>query len=394
MNILITNIWLANHGGTEVHVRDLACSLHNQGIHVEVYSPLLGAVANEIRSAGIHTVNSTDKLLEKPDLIHGQHFIPTMEVMARFSDVPIIYFLHDRTHIIDTPPKYSKIIKYVAVDYNCLDRLIIDNRINRELTDVLYNWVDTSRFKLRQDFSDKPARAMVFSNHARNDNYFLKIQEACIKKGIELDVAGIGFGNQVKDPERILPKYDIVFAKAKAAMEALATGAAVILCDYRGLGEMVTIKNFDHLRKYNFGMKTLNRSHDANLIIQEIEKYNPEENKKTALKIKKEASFDLYIDKLLNLYTETLEKYKQSSFQNNNSEDKRIIKQYLTLKRVLFYDKINKYKEDSKLHTTNLVNQINDIKSSWSYKLGRFLTFPLRFIYELIKSSRKSSSQT
>jgi hypothetical protein len=52
MNILITNIWLSNHGGTEVGVRDLAIAFHKRGLHVEVYSPELGEVADEIRDAG------------------------------------------------------------------------------------------------------------------------------------------------------------------------------------------------------------------------------------------------------------------------------------------------------------------------------------------------------
>ena len=34
--------------------------------------------------------------------------------------------------------------------------------------------------------------------------------------------------------------YDLVFAKARCALEAMAVGAAVVLCDTHGLGPMVT----------------------------------------------------------------------------------------------------------------------------------------------------------
>jgi hypothetical protein len=93
---------------------------------------------------------------------------------------------------------------------------------------------------------------LIFSNYASYNESYNTIKEACKRKGIELDILGRGVGKAVKSPEQILPDYDIVFAKAKAAMEALATGAAVILCGYDKLGEMVSIENFDHFRKFNF----------------------------------------------------------------------------------------------------------------------------------------------
>jgi len=48
-----------------------------------------------------------------------------------------------------------------------------------------------------------------------------------------------------------------VFAKGKAALESLAVGAAVVLCDARGVGPMVTSSQLDHLRPLNFGLRAL-----------------------------------------------------------------------------------------------------------------------------------------
>ena len=47
----------------------------------------------------------------------------------------------------------------------------------------------------------------------------------------------------VDRPEAILGDYDLVFAKARAAMEAMATGCAVILCDRVGAGPLVCRAN-------------------------------------------------------------------------------------------------------------------------------------------------------
>ena len=209
MKILITNIYLASFSGTEVYVRDLAIALHKKGMDVEVFTNLLGLVSNEIEEAGIHVVDSVDQLIHQPDIIHAHHFIPTMEVIRRFPDIPIIYFLHDRTHLVDSPPKYHRIVKYIAVDYNCLDRLLIDHRIEKEKTDVLFNWVDTKRFKIRSEINEKPLKAVVFSNYASSDSHFKNIQEACATMGIELDGIGLKLGKSVKNPENFLQNYDI-----------------------------------------------------------------------------------------------------------------------------------------------------------------------------------------
>ncbi len=403
MNILITNIWLSHHAGTEVGVRDLAIALYKKGIHVEVYSPELGAVANEIRNAGIHVTDSVQDLEMKPDLIHAQHFVPSMDVMTRFPDVPAVYFLHDRTHPADTPPKYSQVVRYIAVDYNCLDRLIIDNGIEEKDTFVLYNWVDTDRFKLRGNISEKPSRALVFSNYATKDNYFRILQEACARVNIELEGIGTGFKNETMFPEDILPHYDIVFAKAKAAMEALATGAGVITCDYRGLGGFVTRENFAHFRKFNFGMKTLTRPIEADLVIGEINKYRKDDILEAALMIRKEASFTSYVENILNLYHSAINEYHQRQDKKTNYDDIKTVGEYLSQKNIIIQKRINEisrrsfqYKKHSRVEKEKLIRryqdpilqmekEINLIKKSWSYRMGRCITFPARYIYELFR---------
>jgi hypothetical protein len=452
MNILITNIWLSNYAGTEVYVRDLAIALHRRGIHVEVYSPQLGSVAEDIRKAGVHIVDDASDLIRTPDLIHAQHFGPAMDVMLRFPNSPAVYFLHDRTYHGDTPPRYSQVMHHVAVDYNCLERLLIDNGIEEQETSVLYNWVDTSRFALRSSFAERPRRALVFSNYARPDNYFQVVQEACERAGIELDGAGAGLGNQIQQPEQILGDYDIVFAKAKAAMEAMATGAFVVACDYRGLGGAVTAEHFDYFRKYNFGMKTLAKPHDADLIVEEMQKYDATTAKAVAHRIREEASFDTYLDKILPLYHRVIKKHQEEGFRDTGS-DKSTLKDYLTWKQQQFKQRIEKKDEqlaerDQRLRAKdqelamknklldennhqltesnqqialkdqeeaenerllaekeqqlsvmnqNLVGNSEEIRrqvarnrdltTSLSYRLGRLITWPLRWIYDRVIKS-------
>lgn len=313
MNVLITNIWLNCYGGTEVYVRDLAIALQQKGINTEVYSPQLGTVAKEIQAEGINVTDDVTRLRHRPDIIHAHHYSPAIEALDHFTGVPAIYILHGREHPKDKPPKHRRVMKYIASDQNTLERLVIDEAIPVEHTDVLLNWVDIGRFVLRKDWKIKPERALVFSNYASGSNYLPIIKAACEKTGIELDCIGLTNGNALAKPELILDKYDIVFAKAKAAIEAMATGASVIPCDYKGLGEMVTIENYRRSREYNFGMKILNRTINVQSVEGEIKKYDPTVAKQVTALIRKEADMRLYIDKLLIHYTEAIDRYRQGS---------------------------------------------------------------------------------
>jgi len=326
MNVLITNIWLVNQGGTEAYVRDLAIELQGRGHTVEVYSPQLGPFAKEIESAGIHVCNAPSELKHKPQIIHAHQFIPCMEVASQFTNVPIIYFVHDYSFPGDSPPKLDQIGKYVAVDDLCLRKLVQDFHIEESRTAVIHNWVDTNRFRLRTQFSATAKRALVFSNYAHEGNYFKTLKETCVASGIELDGLGNGFNNSISNPEDILSNYDIVFAKGKAAMEAMASGAAVIVCDFRGLGAMVNTDNFDFFRKYNFGMYTLDREITPEMIRTEINKYDTNVARRISEKIRKEADFQNTIDQLLRCYEEVLTSSKIETESTVN--DKNVISTY------------------------------------------------------------------
>ena len=83
------------------------------------------------------------------------------------------------------------------------------------------------------------------------------VREACARFNLELTVVGRAAGTVSPEPEKILPEYDLVFAKARAVLEAMAVGNAVILCDGVGCGPYVSTANFAELRPLNFGVRAL-----------------------------------------------------------------------------------------------------------------------------------------
>ena len=147
-----------------------------------------------------------------------------------------MFFCHSWTDWISSPPLHPRILAYVAVDETCRDRLVLENAIPQDRVRVRLHAADLERFTPREPLPEKPARALVFSNNANHWTHLNAVREACKRAGIEVDVVGSGVNASALNPESLLSNYDLVFAKARCALEALAVGTAVILCDAVGSG--------------------------------------------------------------------------------------------------------------------------------------------------------------
>jgi glycosyltransferase involved in cell wall biosynthesis len=265
------------------------------------YSPVLGEVARELREMSVQVVDKLDQLAKPPDLIHGQHHEETMTALLHFPGVPAVFFSHGWQEI---PPRFPRLHRYVAVDQNCYEWLVKDQEIPAERVRVILNFVDLQRFHPRPPLPSKPRRALVFSNYMRDGEHLEPIRTACARAGIKLDIVGQGAGHPAARPEAILGQYDLVFAKARCALEALAVGAAVVLCDTTGVGPMVTTDGFDHLRQYNFGIRTLRNKFQTEVLAREIARYDATDASAVSQKIRETASLEKTTDEIIALYSE------------------------------------------------------------------------------------------
>lgn len=304
--ILITNLKLTCRSGTEVYVRDLAIALLKRGMRPMAYSRELGVIAEELRAAQIPVIDRLSALTERPDLIHGHHNLPTAEALVHFRDVPAIFCCHDVRAYHDRPPRSPRIVRYTAVDLPCRDRLIFTCGIPEERVRVIYNFVDLERFRPRDPLPERPKRALVFSNYATERTHLPAVQKACAQLGLTLDVIGGGVGNSVDKPEEVLGAYDLVFAKGRCALEALAVGAAVILCDTRGVGPMVTTDALNRLRPLNFGHRAFTDPVTEDFLAQEIGRYDPQDAALVCCWIRANAGLDAAVEALTRLYGEVL----------------------------------------------------------------------------------------
>jgi len=101
-------------------------------------------------------------------------------------------------------------------------------------------------------------------------------------------------------------QYDLVFATARMAIEALAAGCAVIVCDSRGMAGMVSCANLPRLRPLNFGLRSLVHPVSVERLLAEIDNYDAADAERTALRVGLMASLEPTLDRLIQLYGEAM----------------------------------------------------------------------------------------
>ena len=310
MRVLLTNNTLDRRAGTELYLADLARGLLARGHEPVAYSPRLGEVAEELRRATVPVVDDLAALGEPPDLIHGQHHVETLTALLAFPGVPAVAVCHGWLPWEETPLRFPRILRHVAVDHTVRDRLISQGGIPAGRVEVILNAVDLARFRPRGPLPPRPRRALVFSNQANEWTHLGPVRDACARLGIPVDVVGVASGRSVSRPEELLPGYDLVFAKARAALEALAVGTAVVLCDQTGAGPLVTSADLDRLRPLNFGIRTLSHPLDPAYLASQIERYDPADAARVAARIRAEAGLEQVVDRYLGLYESVLAEHR------------------------------------------------------------------------------------
>lgn len=300
MKVLITNNTLSDRAGTELYVRDIAIMLAGRGHEIALFSTILGPVATDLQAFGVPVTSDIRYVPWTPDVIHGHHHVETMVAMTRFPYTPALFICHGWSPWQETPPKFPRILKYLAVDGPSLDRLQLENGIKEWQTDLFLNFVDTDRFHRRSPLPAKPLSALIFSNTAGAQ--VEPIKSACQAAGMKVSLLGRGTGNETNEPETVLGNYDMVFAIARSAIEAMASGCAVIVCDNAGLGELVTVSNYERVRINNFGLRSLSNPLTVEDIAEQLRRYDPADAGHVCEMVRTRCSLSKAIDTLEDHY--------------------------------------------------------------------------------------------
>lgn len=305
LRVLLTNCLLKGPSGTEMYVHDVARELQARGHAPIVYSPTLGPLAERLAAAGIIVVSDLTTISQTPDVIHAHHSLETIAALLQFPWTPAIYVCHDAVWVQDTPPQLSRIGRYIAVDDTVRERLVTREGIDPRRVEVLFNGVDMQRFLPREPLPWRPKRALAFSNYLERRQFGV-LRAACLTEGMKLDGLGMKLGGTCASPERLLRQYDLVFAKGRCAWEALAVGAAVIVCDAAGVGPLVTREELPTLRRANFGRRLLQEPLQKDVVARQIARYNAVDSARVSRQIRATASLVSTVDRLIDTYREVM----------------------------------------------------------------------------------------
>jgi hypothetical protein len=325
MRVLITNNTLDVRAGTELYVLDVATELLRRGHEPICYSTRLGDVAMQLKEAGVTVVNSVSHVPAKPDVIHGHHHLETLTALAAFPDVPALAFAHGIVPWEEAVTSFPRVYRYVAVSDAASEHVVKHCAVPPDKVEVFFNFFDEARYKPKAEIRSKPLRAVAFGNAFSEEHALPEIREACGRMGLALDVYGIASGNICERPEEILPNYDIVFAKGRAAIEACAVGTCVVLTDGLRMGPAVLPENLEALRRRNFGPTVMPSALAAAGFVEEIQRYSAEAILQVRARIRSEATLAAAVDRLIALYEAAIADGTKSNFVH----EQRSIAEYL-----------------------------------------------------------------
>ena len=305
MDILIADAGFNMLGGAERAARDLAASLIARGHRAAAFSTPIGAHATAVDNLGIPVIWDLRDLPFHPDVIHAQHHLDAMTAIVGLPGVPALFHCHGAT-FFDAVPVHPRILAYATVSSTLAIRIAAESGIAESDIAVVPNAVDLTRFGTVRVPPRVPQRAALFGNQIARTPLVNLIATVTARRGIELDFIGRSFGREVMDPETTLPRYDIVFASGKSAIDAMACGCAVIVIGLQGCGEMVGTANFDRLRAVNFTIPVNSASPVAAAIDAELGRYDADEVGAATRRLRAEAGLDRLVDAFERLYRDVI----------------------------------------------------------------------------------------
>jgi ribosomal protein L23 len=191
LKVLIGCLNFNNYTGSELYVFELAKELVKQGCEVTVCSNIgnpLSAIANKF-GIKTHTLqeppgfklgdgkwllktnegdipsqeNTLYKVLDVDfDVIHLNHKPVTEHLLRLYPDTPAICSIHSEVITLEEPVISPQIKKYVAIRPEIKEYITDRFNIDPNSVDVIYNPIDTDRFKVIGDNKKKDKKIILF----------------------------------------------------------------------------------------------------------------------------------------------------------------------------------------------------------------------------------------
>lgn len=269
MRFVLGNRHLIAAGGTEVHLVTIGEQLQRLGHEVVLYAPELGAFADHAGRHGLDVRDDAGLLPEACDVVFSQDGIAAYDLIRRYPDALSVFRICGDSYDFQLPPQLTGALDLVVALSDRYQRVgracAVDVPIAR-----LRIPIDSERLVSLGPIGERPRRAVLLGNYTTHDALIRAAWEP-----LGVDVIRVGGELQSYDVAQAVGEADIVVAKSRAALDAMACERAVYLLDMFGGDGWVTPDAYPALEADHFAGQATGRVIDAASLAADLAGYRP-----------------------------------------------------------------------------------------------------------------------
>ena len=268
MKILIGHRGLNVIGGSETFTYTLVKALLELGEEVDIFTLGTGPVFHRMQNdLGIKQVTSGVY-----DIVFASQSSTIQNIINANITSPLVQVCHGTKNSLENP--HSGADKHISISKEV--KLYVESKGYE--SELIYNPIDTDRFKPMRDLNPNIKRVLDLTHHAKTSEI---IQTIAKRKGWEV-LRLDKYGKWKWNVEDYINRADLVFSLGRGTAESLACGRPVFVWDKRygaefPYGDGVLDKSNIHSSlEYNFSGRKFKKKFSEDNIIKEIEqKYDP-----------------------------------------------------------------------------------------------------------------------
>lgn len=269
IKILITAASFQNLTGSEIYTYELVSGLASLGFHITIYSKIGGYLfekISEFDNVDFLDSSSKDINVKDYDLIIIQHGKSFSHLLSNETSTPIINIIHSEIIHLEDPIINVNVKKYIAIRPQIKEHIINKFNIDESMVSVIYNPIDTERFKPKEKEKNKIERIIFVGTI----DYLRKapiqdLIETTKKNNQELWVIGkfngvdlnefnlsenVKFLPPTKNPEHYIQQCDITagILLGRTTIEGWMCGLPAIIYNVNNQGKILS-KEFSDIPK-------------------------------------------------------------------------------------------------------------------------------------------------
>jgi hypothetical protein len=306
VKIVIGNNRVAKRTGTEIVTRDFALGLWRRGHEVAVLTLDRGPFAQEIISQGVPVVLASEGTLPRPDIIHLNQASMVLPAASLFPSVPIVLQCHAPAESLGAEVRHPAVLRRYGISTACC-QLLEQALGNAEQVDgILGNYVDLSRFDPRQELPARPRKWLAVCEKKHGLRLLFRLWLLSLWNNARLTAVGPRVKRRIDNVPAEAAQHDLVFASARCALEAAASGAAVVVVDYRGLAGMLSTANHAQWVGNNLGIDLLTFPTSLSALQAALRCYNPQDAQAVSRLVRQQTDLESGLDRLESIYRSVL----------------------------------------------------------------------------------------